>query len=510
MEMKAMFKIGIDIGGTHTDAVLIDEKNTIVAFSKTETTRPLEHGFKTILERLGTKKISAIYVGTTHATNALLEGKDLFKVGVIRIAGHKPDTIPPCFGWPKFLKEAVFAGVVTINGGFECDGRSITPFNENEIDGAYELLTARGAESIAVIGAFSPINPEEELRVEEKLKSKIPVSLSYQLGGVGFIERENGTILNAALKKAMTQGFCRLEEAMRELSLTCPLFVTQNNGSLITLQQAVKDPLLTLSSGPTNSFIGASRLAGVHDAVIIDIGGTSTDIGVITRGYPRRSRQNSQIAGISLNFKMPDVYAIALGGGSYISKIGENNFEIGPKSCGRNLTREALLFGGDKLTLTDIAALDGRLNLPGADVSRVGICSIQAREVLKLVHEKISEGIGVMKGKQTHLPVIVVGGGAAIAQNGEALILPEYAGVANAYGAALAEISGCIDTVVSLTNREKTLEKLKEEALGIAISKGANPKTVRIVDVEIIPYHYIPGHLGRVVVTAAGEREIRH
>ena len=147
--------VGIDIGGTHTDAVLVHE-GKIISSSKAFTTNPLEKGVKAGLAKMiAHHRPQAIHIGTTHATNALLEGKQLFKTGVIRLAGHCPTVLRPCAGWPDYLKERVFAGVETVAGGFECDLRAITPFSAAEVRSAAEKLVSRGAESLALIGVFS-------------------------------------------------------------------------------------------------------------------------------------------------------------------------------------------------------------------------------------------------------------------------------------------------------------------------------------------------------------------
>lgn len=104
---------------------------------------------------------------------------------------------------------------------------------------------------------------------------------------MGFIERENSTILNAALKKVMTEVFSGLTATASEFGLACPFWITQNNGSILTSTQAIKYPVLTIAADPTNSFIGGRKLTQLKDAIVIDIGGTSTDIGIIRKGFPR-------------------------------------------------------------------------------------------------------------------------------------------------------------------------------------------------------------------------------
>lgn len=509
------YVIGIDIGGTHTDAVLIDANQLIIKTHKTETSQDLEKGVKEVLihvtEGIEKRNIKGIFVGTTHATNAIVESKDLHPVGVIRIAGHHPKTLNPGFSWPEEIRSATLAGFTTIDGGYECDSRPITPFNRVQAKEAAKKLIDLGAESLAIVGVFSPIRDADEKEaleaINEITNGTLPVTLSHEIGGVGFIERENAAILNAALKKPMEKGFRNLEAVIEELQIPCPLFVTQNDGSIIDLKQATLFPLLTISSGPTNSFIGASKLAGLQDALIVDIGGTTSDIGIILNGYPRRSMHNANIGGISLNFRMPDVMALAIGGGTYIEM---NPIKIGPKSCGRNLLKDAQIFGGNSLTLTDIACLTGQVAIESQNLTRVRTNKEDAHLVMKEVSCRLSKALQLMRGERKDLPVIFVGGGAGIGlyEKSDYALIPPHADVANAYGAALAEISATIDTVVSLNEREKTFEELMQKAIAMAVEKGADGAKAKIVDKQIIPYHYVSNNLARVIVIASGPRKL--
>lgn len=426
--------IGIDIGGTNTDAVLVNKENIILSSVKYPTTEDISVGFSEALKQLQPYDAESIFLGTTHATNAILKRKGLYRVGLIRIAGQRP-LLPPAYGWPRDLREAVLGGVETIDGGFECHGGPLTPLS-NAKD-AIERLLEKGVESIAIVGVFSPINGEQEKQIAELVGQRIPISLSSEIGGIGFIERENSTLLNAALKKVMQTGFTSLQKAAGSI----PLKITQNDGSLIDMARAIEYPVLTISAGPTNSFMGGVRLAGLDHAIVVDIGGTSTDVGLVRKGFPIRSVNQSHIGGVMLNFPMPDVCSIAMGG------------------------RDLVLKQLDQL----IAPLQ----------------------------------------KKGEVPVLFVGGGSALLPASyfkKGYQKPPYFTVANAYGAALAEISGTVDTVVSLRNREEVLHGLYEMAQQRAVDLGANPATLRLIDQQIIPYSYVPNQMARVVIRYSGKR----
>lgn len=517
--MKKTYVIGVDIGGTNTDAVLVDQNDKIICAVKTSTTDDISLGFLTVIKELLERSaihpewIKGVFLGTTHATNALLQKKDLFRVGVIRIAGQRPDALPAAFAWPQDLKDAVIAGVETVGGGLECNGGPLTPFCKEETRQAIQRLLEKEVDSIAIVGVFSPLNGLQEKEaadlVREFAGEAFPISLSHEIGGIGFIERENSTILNAALKKVMQKGFSSLQTACQSLRLSCPMMITQNDGSLIEVQRAIDYPVLTISAGPTNSFIGGCRLAGLKDALVVDIGGTSTDVGLIRRGFPIRSLNKSNIGGVSLNFPMPDVLSIGLGGGSLIH-FNSDKPTIGPQSVGKYLCTHSRSFGGNELTLTDAALVMGNIKISEADVQQTFINSDQGKIIFDHVKEKIEEAISKMRGEYGDLPIIFVGGGSALLPSSffqKKYQIPDYFNVANAYGAALAEISGTVDTVVSLKNRKEVLEELYEKARQKAIDQGADPNALRLVDQQIIPYSYIPNQMARVLVRYCGKRK---
>lgn len=543
------FKIGIDIGGTNTDIVLVDSQEKIVYCNKTTTTDPVDKGVANLLEKCLPVKdgqVSGVFVGTTHAVNAILQRKDLFKVGVIRLTSGAGNCVEPCCGWPQDLKDAVLAGFEVVDGGYYCDGREIAKINHEQVKKSVRNLLKKGAQSFAIIGTYSPIKNDQELEVVKIIKTfchnrgkeflasnnldalskdgdfenalardissgDIPVCVSCEIGGTGFIERENATILNAALKKCMARGFNALESVVRKNNLTCPIFITQNNGTIISIKDAIEYPILTISSGPTNSFVGAVKLANLQNAVIADIGGTSTDVGIVNDGFARRSLANTNIGGISLNFPMPDVLSVGIGGGSYICVEENESGEIliGPESAGRKLLEHAKCFGGQMLTLTDIAVSAGLVTIEGADASRVAVSGDCVCKTVLQVKEKLIQMHKMISGKNGDIQLVLVGGGAALFKESEIAkicIIPECANVANAYGAALAEVSGSVDTVVKLDNRQDVLDNLISQASQKAIENGAKEETLRLVDKQILPFSYVPGNFARVKITVVGKK----
>ncbi len=190
--MKNSYIIGVDIGGTNTDAVLVDQNDKIICAVKTTTTDDISVGFSTALNQLfrqatiPPEKIQGVFLGTTQATNAILQKKDLFRVGVIRIAGQRPEALPVAFSWPQDLKDAVIGGSETINGGLECHGGTLTPLCKEETRQAIERLLEKRVDSIAVVAVFSPINGLQAQFVSNRVRAiageTIPNSLSLKSG----------------------------------------------------------------------------------------------------------------------------------------------------------------------------------------------------------------------------------------------------------------------------------------------------------------------------------------
>ncbi len=213
------------------------------------------------------------------------------------------------------------------HGGHEFDGRPISPFDPDEIRRHAADIAAHGIRSVAVSSVFSPVNDEFEQRtlaiLREELGPEFPVSLSHEIGRVGLLERENATIVNASLAEMANRIVDGLAKAVLEQGITAPLYVSQNDGTLMDIEYTRRYPVATFASGPTNSMRGAAALSGFTDCLIVDIGGTTTDVGVLVNGFPRESSTHVRLAGLRTNFRMPDVLSAGLGGGSRVRQSSD-------------------------------------------------------------------------------------------------------------------------------------------------------------------------------------------
>lgn len=515
-----MYRIGIDVGGTNTDAIILDERHQLIHAVKSPTSLDIKTGIETSLRNLlqeadiDKAKITHAMLGTTQCTNAIVERKKLAKVGVIRLGYPATASVPPYTAWPKDMVEILSGNYALVQGGYEYDGQLLGEIDETEIKSFLEEWRDK-VESIAVIGVFSSIKNDQELKVRdfiyEVYGEAFPVSCSSLIGSVGLIERENATILNAALCKVIdttTKGFVRaLEE---EGIKSAQVYLCQNDGTLMSIDYAKQFPILTIACGPTNSIRGASYLAQIKDTMVLDVGGTTSDIGVLQDGFPRESSVAVEVGDIRTNFRMPDIISVGLGGGSIVRVDDSGKITVGPDSVGYRIGEEALVFGGSTLTTTDIAV---RLGL--ADVGDKSLVSHIDQEFAAAVQAEISsiieQAIDKMKTSSEDVQLVLVGGGSIIIPDkirGVArMIKTENGNVANAIGASIAQISGQYEQIYiySREPRETSLQEAEGKAVKQAVLAGAASDTIELVEVEETPLAYHPENATRLRVKVVGK-----
>ena len=199
-------RIGIDVGGTNTDAVLLEE-DAVAAAVKTPTTPDVTAGIiralATLVERApAARDAQAAMIGTTHFTNAVVQRRDLGRVAAVRIGLPSGASLPPFVDWPEDLAALVRGEVVMLEGGHEFDGRPLVPFDAKGMRAAARRIREAGIRSVAVAAVFSPLNASCEEEAAAILRDECPdvaVTLSHRLGRIGLLERENAALLNACL-----------------------------------------------------------------------------------------------------------------------------------------------------------------------------------------------------------------------------------------------------------------------------------------------------------------------
>ncbi|MED4887271.1 hydantoinase/oxoprolinase family protein [Lysinibacillus sp. FSL R7-0073] len=514
-----MYKIGIDVGGTNTDAILLDHNSQLIYSVKSPTSLDIKSGIEQSLQQLlqganiDKTKITHAMLGTTQCTNAIVERKKLARVGVIRLGYPATASVLPYTAWPSDMIDKLSGNYAIAHGGYEYDGQLLSALDQEEVTKLLEEWRDQ-VESIAIVGVFSSIKNDQELQVRDWIQAiygeDFPVSCSSLIGSVGLIERENATILNAALCKVIettTQGFIQALQA--EGIFNVEVYLCQNDGTLMSIDYAKQFPILTIACGPTNSIRGASYLSQIQNTMVLDVGGTTSDIGVLQDGFPRESSVAVEVGDIRTNFRMPDIISVGLGGGSIV-RVKDNKITVGPDSVGYKISEEALVFGGSTMTTTDIAV---RLGL--AEVGDPNLVAHIDEAFAKAVQEEISslleQAIDKMKTSSEDVSLVLVGGGSIIVpekiQGVSTIVKSEYGGVANAIGASIAQISGQYEQIYiySKEPREESLEDAQNKAVKQAVLAGALAETIELVEVEETPLAYHPENATRLKVKVVGK-----
>ena len=417
-------------------------------------------------------------IGTTHFVNAVVQRRDLARVAAVRIGLPASASLPPFCDWPEDLARSVRGEVFMLEGGHDYDGRPIVPFDEIGMRRAARQIRASGIRSVAVAAIFSPLDPGCEERARAILAEECPdaaVTLSHDLGRIGLLERENAALLNAALvdlARTTVAGFTR---AIAASGIAAPLYLTQNDGTVMAAEVATALPVMSFASGATNSMRGAAFLSGLADAMVIDVGGTSTDVGQLRRGFPREANSVVEVGGVRTLFRMPDLLSIGLGGGSIVER---DPLAVGPRSVGYRLTREALVFGGayfdrDRCRGRRRHRRDRRYAGPSPACP-----AISSPRSSNEARAKIEDAVDRMKTEAGDLPLIAVGGGAflvpdRVAGISEVIRVP-HGDCANAVGAAIAQVSGETDQVYRDLPRSEAIARAEAQAKERAVAAGAD------------------------------------
>ena len=507
-----MRRIGIDVGGTNTDAVLIDDGEVQCAM-KAPTSEDVTGGIISALSALraapaGQGNIDSVMIGTTHFVNAIVQRRSLSPVGALRIGDPVSGSLMPFCDWPGDLAQIAKGGVWSVGGGHEYDGRPILPLDESAVREAAIEMRDQGLTAIAIASIFSPIDADHEQRAAVIVADEIPgavITLSSDLGRIGLLERENVALLNAALSSLAIQTINAFEAALRQGGINAPLYITQNDGTVVEAATAIRFPVYSFASGATNSMRGAAYLSSIDDAIVVDVGGTTTDVGQLVSGFPRESNAVVEIGGVRTLFRMPELLSFGLGGGSHVCL---DPLQVGPLSVGYQLIHDGLIFGGSQLTATDIAVANGLLDLGNAELLR-SINSATQSAVLAECERLIEEAVDQVKTRAGETALIAVGGGAFLVPDQlrgvSDLHRVVHGDCANAVGAAIAQVSGEVDQIFRDLSRTEAIEQATGLATLRAVEAGAAEDTLTTIETEDMPLSYLPGNSLRVRVRRVGD-----
>ena len=388
------YLVGVDIGGTFTDCVVLDRKGGITATKAASTPGNFAAGMLDALrvaaDRLGLpfdafcERISVLTHGTTVGTNALIQRKGA-KVGLITTKGHE-DAIHIMRGsrgvnsrdiakvvhFPESQKPDPIVPKRYIQGVSErvdCFGEVVVPLNEVEAERAIRRLVADGCEAIAICFLWSFRYPGHEQRVREMVRAIAPgvfVSCSIDIAPKwGEYERTTATVLNAYIGPVMSRYLSNLDRELKAHGYRQPLQITQCGGGSISVDRAMESPLLTLDSGPVSGVTGSvffGKLMGVPDIITTDMGGTSFDVGIIADGQPEYSFISNVI---QYEYFLPkvDIQAIGSGGGSLarVDTFGRT-LRVGPESAGADPGPACYGKGNATPTVTDADVVLGYID----------------------------------------------------------------------------------------------------------------------------------------------------
>jgi N-methylhydantoinase A/oxoprolinase/acetone carboxylase beta subunit len=348
--------LGIDTGGTYTDAVLVDHATgAVLAEAKALTTRhDLSIGIKEAMaavfeagqrpprsgrprRSLQPEAADLVALSTTLATNAIAEGQG--SPVCLLLIGYDRELMEQ-YG---FQHELATNDIVYLRGGHDVLGNEVAPLDE---DAAWEAILARRekVEAFAVSGYFGVRNPTHELRVRalvEELTAPasgqpqglpLPVTCGHQLTTrLNAVRRATTVALNARLIPLLRELIATVRRTLDEQGIAAPLMVVKGDGSLVRAEWAMQRPIETILSGPAASVVGARHLAGQHDAWVVDVGGTTTDIAVLRDGQPRLNSEGARVGGWRTMVEAVDVHTTGLGGDSHVRFDHQGRLLVGPR-----------------------------------------------------------------------------------------------------------------------------------------------------------------------------------
>jgi len=317
--------LGIDTGGTYTDAVVIDPAtHQVLCKSKELTTKGcLVSGIKTCISQLQIRdlhKIRLVCLSTTLATNAVVEGRK-GRVGLIAIGKSPGGSLP-------------VEQFILIKGIFDIKGRELEPISDDQIKEAIADLKTSGVEAVCISGYASVRNPAHELEAKKRITNSwdIPVVCAHELSSnLGFKDRTVTAALNTGLISIIRELIISVRTVLTQKGLDARLMIVKGDGSLMEESYALLKPIETILSGPAASILGGLFLSGIKDAVILDMGGTTTDIAEVSGGKVNVKTEGAVVGGFRTHVHAARIHTFGIGGDSYIYLDSEQKIQIGPQ-----------------------------------------------------------------------------------------------------------------------------------------------------------------------------------
>lgn len=522
---------GVDVGGTFTDAVLIELDSGEVRVRKLPTTVPDQgEGVVRVVEELASlRDVHSIVHGTTVGTNAILERKGA-RTALITTRGFRDvlelgrRTRPQPYGMtgqfePLVPRELRFE----VTERIDARGQVLTPLDMVGLRAVIKQIRAAGVESVAVVFLHSYANPAHELEAANVIREVWPesfVSLSHQvISEAGEFERTSTTAVNAYLEPLLSRYLSYVESRLATSGLAERFWVIQSNGGVLTTSRAGRQAAGSALSGPAGGVVAAAfigRAAGFPNVISADMGGTSFDVGMILDGEPVLVPEKEMIYGIPLRLPMVDIETIGAGGGSIVEVDAAGLLRVGPESAGSQPGPICYGRGGRRPTVTDANAILGRLDVstvvPGGRVwldqskeafaavgRQLGVSWEEAAEAaLNVVNVNMAAAIrrvSIERGFDPRKFVLVAFGGAGPMHACDIaaelaiprVIIPAWPGVTSALGCVLAPVRH--DEVRTVFRRladvepadlEGWLAEMSEQLLGMMQAEGVDAESVEL------------------------------
>jgi N-methylhydantoinase A/oxoprolinase/acetone carboxylase beta subunit len=512
----ADLRVGVEIGDSSVDSIVLDDRDHVAVRSRQPLGGEEADSIAAALAAVTASgaadpaRIDRAVLGSTAATAAIERAGRLRRVAVLRIGGPLTHAMPPLTGWPAALRERVSAGERTVEGGADYDGQPVSALDQDAIM-RFLVEAGRGAEAVSVTSLFSPVAPEQELQAAELVRRELgastQVSLSHEIGSLGLLERENATVLNAALGDVGERLAGTFGSALSGAGIDAELFFAKGDGTVMSLEHALRFPVHLAGSGLASAMNGAAWLSGAIDGVMMSVGARSTSVGMLVGGLPSEQATAAEIGGVRINLRVPEVVTLAVGGATVLEIDGPTP-AIGPPHDGLRVQRDALVFGGEIPTATDAAVAGGRIRLGSHSLS-----AVRQRELagaLPLLDRLLAGAVDSAHHALPAATVVVFGGASFLAPErlagvGEMLV-PAHGDIAGAVGLVVAPAVGRADRICA--NRpaalQRAIETARADALAQAIHAGADPATARVVEFEEAPLTYLHDPPIRIRVKAAG------
>lgn len=499
--------LGLDVGGTHTDAVLVDESGVIssvkVPTDHQNLINSVESAFSKLLEKNNHNDIARINLSTTLSTNAIVEGKTE-KVGVIVSSG--PGINPSFFSCGQEYH--------VIDGSIDHRGKEVKKLDATQLKNAVSACRKEGVKVFSAVTKFSTRNPSQEEHIRDAIGNANFITLGHRLSGVlGFPRRIATAYYNSSVWRLFNAFADAVEKNLASMRISCPVHILKADGGTLPLSEARRLPVESILSGPAASVMGISSLCSISsDAIALDIGGTTTDISLYADGEPLIEPHGISLGGYPTLVRSLATRSCGIGGDSAI-RLSNGVLRVGPERIGPSMAE-----GGDVPTLLDALNYAGNAHHGDVAKSKSGIEMLAkeakirpvqfASDAVALAVKKIKETVDsllkeinekpvytiheMLEGKIVSPKALYVMGGPAqdfapLLEKafGLPVIVPEHHMVANAIGAALARTTFDLELLAD-TEREKlivpnigvnascdrnySLERAKKDAVGYLLS----------------------------------------